>query len=244
MNAEAQAADSWLYATLSWMSPAWPIGAFAFSSGLEWAGEAGWLENAGAVEQWLQDSLELGQLHADAQLFAHVWQIVRDSPIEGALSEVAQLAHAYQGSAERALEATAQGAAFRRIAVAANRMDRPHQVKSFEAALAGIEDDRLTYPLAAGALFAVFNVPLEPALTAFLHASLSNLVSAAQRLVPLGHTEAQVLLVRLEDRIAACRSDALSFLPLPLDCKLASATMAADIACMRHEIQHTRLFRT
>lgn len=232
---------SWLYRTLSWMSPAWPIGSFSFSGGLEWAHEASWLADCDAVEGWLRESLACGALQSEALAFAHGWQA---APDVGALRDLAELVMAAQGSAERALEASAQGGAFRRIALAANRDAHPAQTAVYEAALAGIADDTLPYALAASALFATFGVPLEPALTAYLHAALANLVSAAQRIVPLGHTEAQLLLVRLEPDVATAVTHAIARSAIPLEQNLSSATLAADIACMAHETQYTRLFRT
>ena len=232
---------AWLYRTLSWMSPAWPIGSFAFSGGLEWAHEAGWLADCDAVEGWLRESLACGALQSEAQAFVHGWQAAPDA---AAMRELAELVMAAQGSAERALEASAQGAAFRRIALAANREANPAETAAYEAALFGIADDALPYALAASALFATFCVPLEPALTAYLHAALANLVSAAQRIVPLGHTEAQLLLVRLEPDVATAVTHAIPRWSIPLEQSLSSAALAADIACMAHETQYTRLFRT
>lgn len=233
--------SSWLYRTLSWMSPAWPIGSFAFSAGIEWAHESGWLDNSEAVEGWLRESLAFGALRGEALTFVHGWQSLHDA---SAMRDLAELAIAAQGSAERALEASAQGSAFRRIALAANGKMHPAEAKRFEASLAEVEDEVLPYALAASSLFAAFSVPLEQALIAYLHAGVANLVSAAQRIVPLGHTDAQLVLVRLEADVAAAASQAIASRDVPLERSLSSATLAADIACMAHETQYTRLFRT
>ncbi len=232
---------SWLYRTLSWMSPAWPIGSFAFSGGLEWAHDAGWLDDCEAVQGWLRESLECGSLQCEALTFVHGWQATPDAD---AMRALADLAMAAQGSAERALEASAQGSAFRRIALAANRYAHPAETAAYKAALAGIADDALPFALAASALFATFHVPLDQALTGYLHAALANLVSAAQRIVPLGHTEAQMLMVWLEPAAATAVTQAIARGSIPLELSLSSATLAADIACMAHETQYTRLFRT
>lgn len=234
----------WLYRTLSWMSPAWPIGAFAFSSALEWAHEAGWLPNAAAVEAWLRQSLREGQLGADAAAFVHGWHATRASEPAQALTALAEILMASQGSAERVLEVSAQGSAFRRISLAANSDTHPSECDAYRAALADIADSELPYVLCASAFFAVFDVPLDVALVAYLHAAVSNLVSAAQRIVPLGHTEAQVLLVQLEPDVSSARSAALSRNSVPIEICLGTAAFAADIAAMRHETQYTRLFRT
>lgn len=234
---------SWLYRTLSWTSPSWPIGSFAYSSGLEWAHEAGWLSDAAAVELWLRECLQSGSLSNEAAVFAQGWNSVQTE--DGLnFADLAELVMALQGSAERALETSAQGAAFRRIAIAANQEAHGAELAWYSSKVGGIPDDELPYPLAASALFAAFHVPLDMALTAYLHAAIANLVSAAQRIVPLGHTEAQVLLVRLEAKVSATVSRAVEACDRPLIELLSSTTLAADIACMRHETQYTRLFRS
>jgi len=81
---------------------------------------------------------------------------------------------------------------------------------------------------------------LEVTLHAFLHAVVSNWISAAARLVPLGQSDSQRVLAELEPAVAATARRALAAL---LD-DLGSATFRADIASMRHETQYTRLFRS
>jgi len=230
-------ADTALYNLLTWMSPAWPIGAFAHSGGLEWAVEAGHVTNVENCGEWLADLLAHGTLHNDAVLFVHAWRATTDDD-RPRLTAVAELAIAGQTSFERHLEATAQGAAFRRIAIAT----------ASDACLAGLlegtDDVDLAYPVAAAVQCACSGVALEPALTAFLHAAVANLVSAAQRLVPLGQTDGQRLLRDLRPAVFALVTQAIS---LPDDdpfTQLGSCTLVADLGSMAHETQYTRLFRT
>lgn len=236
--------EAWLFRTMSWMSPAWPIGAFAYSSGLEWAQEAGYLDTRGAVEDWLRESLGSGALQSECVAFVHGWQAAQMDDCRERLFAIAELVIAAQISAERTLETTAQGAAFHKIAIEANRPYHAELIASYEKMLGTIGQDALPYPIAASTLFACFGIPLKEAATAFVHGALSNLLSAAQRLVPLGHTDAQQLLVVLEDAVGANVAAGLATLHLPLEDVLSSNTLVADIASMRHETQYTRLFRT
>ena len=122
-----------------------------------------------------------GSFHNDMVAFVHAWRAaVADDPVR--LAAVAELAAASQTGFERHLEATAQGAAFRRIALATTE-------GHFAALLAEIGDEALTYPVAAATLFACHTIALIPALTAWAHGVVANLVSATQRLVPLGQTD-------------------------------------------------------
>ena len=98
----------------------------------------------------------------------------------------------------------------------------------------------LIYPVAVGVVAAMLGVPLAPTMHAFLHALISNWISAASRLVPLGQTDSQRVLVTLEAAAVATANRALT---ASLD-DLGSATFRADLASLRHETQYTRLFRS
>ncbi len=235
---------SWLYSTLSWMSPSWPIGAFAYSSGLEWAHEAGWLYDANAVAEWIRDSLDCGSLSADAACFVRCFKPLDGNAGAIEFKELATFSLAAQISRERSIETAAQGDAFRAIAINANRQVHPGKIAAYERATSSIEKGKLPYPVAAGVLFAIFRVPVEAALLAFLHAAVANLLSASQRIVPLGHTDTQVLASTLQHNVQHAVDISLERRLLPIEQALASANLAAEIACIQHETQYTRLFRT
>jgi urease accessory protein len=177
-----------------------------------------------------------GAIATDAILFVHAHRAATAMDGER-LIEVAELAAATSTSAERRIEASAQGAAFRRIARAtasAPALDL----------LDAVEDGALNYAVVAAATMAGHGIALRPALTAFLHGAAANLVSAAQRLVPLGQTDGQRILRALREAVAETAARAAqSGDGDPFDA-IASATLVADLACMAHETQYTRLFRT
>lgn len=240
-------ADAALYDLMSWMSPAWPIGAFAHSGGLEWAVEAGHVRDRTSCADWIADLIERGAIHNDLVLFVHAWRAAASGDAER-LREIAELAVATQTGFERRLEATAQGAAFRRITkstVAPMPGEAAMEGKpDFARLLEAIEDDDLAYPAAAATLFAAQEIPLSQALTAWLHGAVSNLVSAAQRLVPLGQTDGQRVLRELRETIFAAVEDMLSLPDGDPFHQLGGCTMLAELGCMAHETQYTRLFRT
>jgi urease accessory protein len=225
-----------LYDLMTWMSPAWPVGAFTHSSGLEWAVEAGLVTDRQSAEAWCGDWIELGGGWTDAALFSFAHRAATRRDHE-ALTELAELALAAQTTAERRLEATAQGAAFRKIA----RSAAPTPVLGL---LDAVPDEALTYPIIAACLTAGHKAPLASALTAYLHATVSNLASAAQRLVPLGQTDAQLVVAALRGQVMGVAQRAAGLDERDPFAALGSATMIADIASMAHETQYTRLFRT
>jgi len=214
------------------MSPAYPVGAFSYSGGLEWAVEAGDIHDADSLTNWLTTMIHHGSVFCDAAVFCHALRAATCGN-DRALAAVAELATALVGSKERFLETTAQGQAFLKITQSVwptPALDR----------LADVWDGPLAYPVAVAAACAGHGIELTTALHAFLHAIASNLVSAGVRLVPLGQTDGQRALAALEAPIALAAKLALAS---ALD-DIGSATLRADIAAMRHETQYTRLFRS
>lgn len=221
-----------LYRLMTWLSPSFPVGAFSYSSGIEWAVEAGDITDAASLRRWLASMLTDGSGICDAIFLAHSYRAASSSD-EALLAEVAELASAFAPSRERHLETTAQGRAFIEIARAAWHtapLDR------FMACC----NAAIVYPVAVGLVSAAHAMPLAPTLHAFLHAVTSNWISAGARLVPLGQTDSQRLLSELEPVVGDTASRALA---ASLD-DLGSATFRADLASMRHETQYTRLFRS
>ena len=217
---------------LVWLSPSFPVGAFAYSHGLEWAVEAGDISNAATCEAWISDLLVHGSGYNDAIIMAAAYRAVtiRD---RAALGVVAELAVAMQPSSERHLEAIAQGNAFLTAARAA------WEVPSL-AFLKSAWDGDVAYPVAVGALSAGHDIPLSTTLDAFLLAFSATLVSAAVRLGPIGQTDAQRILAALMPTI---RKTAILASTSTLD-DLGSAAFRSDLASLRHETQYTRLFRS
>jgi urease accessory protein len=221
-----------LYRLQAWLSPAYPVGAFSFSSGLEWAIEAGDVNDAAALQRWLAVILADGGGFCDAAFFVHAHRAVGHSD-DAALAAVAELAVAFAPSKERHLETTAQGSAFltaTRAAWPCGALDR----------LVGVWPGPCAYPVAVAAAAAGHGIPVAPALAAYLHALTANLISAGVRLVPLGQTDGQRVLAALEPLIAATAARALT---TPLE-EVGSAAFRADLASLRHETQYTRLFRS
>jgi len=204
---------------LTWLSPAFPTGGFAYSHGLEWAVESGDVTTESALIDYIKDLLTHGAPWNDAILLRQAHRS----------KNLAELGMALCPSAERRLETAAQGAAF---ALAAAAWPAP--------ALQNWGESPLPYPIAIGILAAAQNVPEDDAALAFLHAATANLCSAAIRLIPLGQAAGLRAQAALEPTILAT-ADATK---TATEQNLGTAAWASDIASMRHETQYTRLFRT
>jgi urease accessory protein len=221
-----------LYRLMTWLSPSFPVGGFSYSSGLEWAVEAGDITDADSLRDWLHAMLADGSGFCDGVFLAHTHRAVRAGDQAG-LNDIAELAAAFVTSRERQLETSAQGRAFVEIARGA------WSCAALEAAIAGC-DGMIVYPVATGLVSAAHRIPLAPTLHAFLHALTSNWISAGARLVPLGQTDSQRILASLETVVSTTAGRALA---ASLE-DLGSATFRADLASLRHEAQYTRLFRS
>jgi urease accessory protein len=203
---------------LTWMSPAFPTGAFAYSHGLEWAIDFGTIRNAADLKSWIGDLITQGSGWNDAVLFARCW--------EEDASELNALAIALATSRERHLETTQLGRAFR---IAAGVFSAPV-----------LEDEEIAYPVAAGSACAAMGIDRTQALLAYLQGFAASLTSVAVRLVPIGQTAGLEVLRDLAPVISATASRAAT---ARLD-DLGAITLLADIAAMHHETQRSRVFRT
>ena len=229
---DSDLAPSALYRLMAWLSPAFPVGAFSYSSGIEWAVEAGDITDEATLQDWLKVMLTQGGGFCDAVLFAQAHRAIADGD-DKALHDVAELAAAFAPSKERHLETTAQGNAFVEAARAAwvcAALDR----------LKAAWDGPVAYPVAVAVTAAGHGIALEPALAAYLQALAANWVSAGVRLIPLGQTQGLRVLAALEEAVA---DTARRGLAARLD-DIGSSALRADLASARHETQYTRLFRS
>ncbi|MGX9351836.1 urease accessory protein UreF [Shimia sp. W99] len=203
-----------------WLSPTYPVGAYTYSHGLEWAVQTGMVQDADSFRDWLSDVVEHGAGRNDVILLAAAYEATDEDSLQG----LDEFARALTPSAERLLETDQQGAAFAQTTATV-----------FEQNLSA-----LTYPVAVGRAASLQNLPLPETARLFLHAFAANLTSAAIRLVPLGQTAGQSVLHHLTP---LCQSIADEAICAPLDAIAASA-FATDIASMNHETQYSRLFRS
>ncbi len=161
-------------------SPAFPTGGYAYSQGLEWAVEAGDIQDEATALDWIGTLLTHGSGRSDALLLRHAHRG----------EDVAELAEAVAGTRERRAETVAQGTAF-----------------ALAGQVWGGGEATVAYPIAMARLMSARGVPEDLACTGLLHALAANLVSAAVRLVPLGQTAGLRILQALEPVILALVAD-------------------------------------
>ena len=222
-----------LFNLMSWMSPSYPVGAYTYSHGIEFAVEEGLVTSLEDLVPWITDILEYGSGTSDGVLLAAAHGATQARDIE-ALKEIAEIGQAFAPTKEIALETTQQGRAFVSVIKGVNPDG------GTLTALQKIWKEPLIQPVAVGIVAADHEVPLKETLTAYLHGFISNLVSAAVRLVPLGQTDGQRAIAALADEVdRVCRRA----MKTPLD-EIGSATLMVDWCSASHETQYTRLFRS
>jgi urease accessory protein len=223
-----------LHRLLAWLSPAFPVGGFSYSHGLEWAIEDGTVKSAEDLQSWLGQIFRHGAGRSDAILFANAYRAAAAGEV-AALHAVAELAAALQPSKERHLEATAQGRAFLTAVAAAWPND---SLAALAAAFPPPEP--IAYPVAVALAAAAHDIPVAPALAAYLHAFAANIISAGIRAIPIGQTDGQRVIAAVQPLAEAVAGTALA---QSLD-EIGGAALRADIASKKHETQYTRLFRS
>ena len=201
----------------TWFSPGYPVGAYSYSHGLEWAVEAAMVTDRPSLRRWVGDLLEFGAGRSDSILLAAAWQSEDPGP-------VAELAAALAPSSERHLETMAQGAAFARTTSAAW----------------GIAVPPVAYPVAVGTAARLLALPLAPTATLYAQAFAASVISAGVRLIPLGQTDGQRITAEILPLAAEVAAAAIAETPDAIG----GLALGADLASMLHETQYTRLYRS
>lgn len=210
---------------LTWLSPAFPVGAFAWSAGLETAIVGRVVQDRTKAQDWVAANLAHGGIRTDAILLAHAHRCADDRP---ALRELAELCLALTSARERHDETTITGQAFAAAA------------KAWPAPVYDLLPQPCPYPIAVGAIAGGHRIDLAATLTAFLTALVHGQVSVAVRLVPIGQGDGLAIMAALEAPIKAAVEQART---ASLD-DIGTMAYATDIAQMAHETLPTRIFRS
>jgi len=222
-----------LYRLLAWLSPAYPIGAFSYSHGVETAVEEGFIKDRVGLVAWLESVLLQGTGVVDGALFVAAWRAATAADWL-AFDAIAERAAAWRGTSEMALESRQQGGSF--LSITRNAWPHPALDAAHER-LAG----ELALPVAVALACAAHGIALEQALGGYLHAFTANLISAALRTVPLGQSDGQLALAALAPAVAAATQAAIVVDSLD---DVGTSTPLLDWCSLKHETQYTRLFRS
>ena len=219
----------------SWLSPAFPTGSYSYSHAIEWAVEAGDIHDRASLVDWLDVDLRCGSGRNEAIFFMEAMRCTIEADCEKLL-QVAELAAAFRGTAEFALESSQQAAS---CLVTLRRVWPDPFVETFSELLSEFKISP-TLSVVLGVRTARQDIPAALALPAFLQSYLANLITAGVRLVPLGQTDGQLGIAELESAVLAVAAQAEE----ATIHDLGSAAFLIDLASASHETQYTRLFRS
>jgi urease accessory protein len=210
---------------VTWLSPAFPVGAFAWSAGLETAIADQRVRDAAKLTDWIDGALKHGGIRTDAILLAHAHRGFADWAV---LQDLADLSLALTASRERWMETSVTGDSY----ITATKV--------WPAETLAALPSPCPYPLAVGAIAGAHGIALSDTLLAWLTATVHGQVSVAVRLVPLGQSDGLRVMASLEPAIAAL-AEAAANAGLA---DIGGIAYAADIAQMRHETLEPRIFRS
>ena len=219
----------------SWLSPAFPNGAYSYSHGLEWAVEAGYVDNRRSLVDWLEADLCYGTGRNEAIFFIEAYCCAMDDD-SVRLGEIAELAAVSRATPEFALESSQQAAA----CLTTLRHVWPDRILDLLSEILTASEIQPVVAIVVGARAAKEAIPLAITLPAFLHSYVANLVTAGVRLIPLGQTDGQLAIAELERAVLSVCSQLRG---ATLD-DLGSAALMVDFASIAHETQYTRLYRS
>lgn len=210
-------------------SPALPVGAYSYSEGLETLVTQG-MNTPEAVLHWLEQELTLGLVRVEA---AYIHRIHRSAQA-GQWSSIAEdnrWISALRDSEESRQQSWATGRALLRLA---------QDLHPELAVPLGILGQPCNFAVGFAVLAAHWQIPASAAVLGYLHSWAANLITAAVKLVPLGQTQGQRLLIDLTPTLEATASQSATLQPDDL----ALGGWGAALASMQHEVLYSRLFRS
>ena len=164
-----------MYYLLTWFSPSFPIGSYAYSHGLEYAIESKIVKNTSDLSDWISDFLNYGTCYNDGIIISNAYDAVTKNNFKE-LEKISLIAKAFKPTKEISLESYQQGVSF------AHAVSKSLNSKKFDK-LITIINENISYVIAVACAGAVCNINKLDLVNAYFHAFISNLISAALRLM-------------------------------------------------------------
>ncbi|HEY9606863.1 MAG TPA: urease accessory protein UreF [Allocoleopsis sp.] len=230
--------DLALLRLLQLASPALPVGAYSYSDGLETLVEMGVVNDPQRLRQWLEQELYCGAIRLEAAVMRRAYQSTVESDFQ-ALADWNAWVTATKETAELRSQSWQMGNSLIRLLLDLSHPEEAGYGTSIQdlAAAAGAP---CNYAIAFGIAAAYWQIEPTTAILGYLYSWASNFISAGVRLIPLGQTVGQQLLLDLNAKITLAAQDVLAL----KDEQLSSCGWGLALASMAHATQYTRLFRS
>lgn len=222
--------DSHLLYLLQLASPALPVGAYSYSEGLEMLVENGNVASHQDLKNWIKAELRYGAIRLEAAVMIRAIECAEINDVE-----VLCRWNAWLSAARETQELRNSSWQMGRSLIQLLGKLQPEILP-----LANTIGNPCNYAIAFGVAVAHWQINITSALLAYLHSWATNLITAGIKLIPLGQTAGQELLLGLQPLISAA---VLEILTLE-DHQLACCSWGLSLASMQHEVQYTRLFRS
>jgi urease accessory protein len=210
-------------------SPMLPVGAYAYSQGLEWAVESGWVHDEASAADWIGGVLGQGPARLEVPVLARLYRAWTSDDLAQA-HHWSRYLDAARESGELQAEARQLGES---LAVLLAQL-------GIEAARDWKEIEYAGFPTLFALAGVHYRVPLPETALGYLWAWCENQVAAAMKLVPLGQAAGQRILSALIGQLPAAVERGLAL----TDDEIGVLTPRLAIGSARHETQYTRLFRS
>ncbi|MEH1821456.1 MAG: urease accessory protein UreF [Nostoc sp.] len=222
--------DSHLLSILQLASPALPVGAYSYSEGLEMLVENGTIANHTHLKDWLKAELLYGAIRLEAAVMVRSQQAAKIADIE-----LLCRWNLWLSAARETEELRASSWQMGRSLIQLLGKLEPQIVP-----IANTVGNPCNYAIAFGIAVAHWQISIQAALLGYLHSWASNLITVGVKLIPLGQTAGQRLLLDLQPLLSAATLEILAL----EDDQLACCSWGLSLASMQHETQYTRLFRS
>ena len=215
---------------LQLVSPTLPVGAYSYSEGLETLVQQGHIMDPEAVIYWLEQELQWGMIRLDGVAVKAVYAAVAQADQEAFLQVNRQLS-ALRDTEEGRQQSWSMGRALNRMAV---------QIEPELTPWVTAMDTPCNFATSFGLVAAHWQIAQQAAVLGFLQSWATNLIAAAIKLIPLGQTVGQKILL---DLTPALETTTAQCLETPLE-DAALSNWGTSLAGMQHETLYSRLFRS
>jgi urease accessory protein len=216
-----------------------PVGAYSYSEGLELLVETQRLPSAVALQAWMTQELRYGSMRVEAGIMLRAYHttIAQDT---AALLAWNHWWSAARDTEELRLQSWQMGRSLLRLFLDLEDPDQKGAVDKHWPALRELFGQECNFAIAFGMVAAAWQIEPTAALLGYLQSWATNLISAGIKLIPLGQTAGQQLLLNLEPEIYATVEVSLTL----TDDALESCGWGLSLASMAHETLYSRLFRS
>jgi urease accessory protein len=215
-----------------------PVGAYSYSEGIESLVETGTIDNEVSLRNWLQDSLQFGAVRVEAAVAVRALRATITGDLQ-ALSYWNAWATAAKETEELRSQSWQMGRTLIKLLLDL-RSPTPDRLTKIVQELVASDGNQCNFAIGFGIAAACWQIEEEAAVLGYLYSWATNLASAGVKLIPLGQTAGQQLLLDLHSQISCTAQEVLKL----EDDDLGSCSWGLALASMAHETQYTRLFRS